>query len=428
MAESAVSVSVAARSPMGLAWRKLRRHTLSLYGGMILAVLYLAMIFAEFLSPYVYSEGVKEKAYFWPTIIHWRDEHGRLTRPYIYNGYRLTDAEFREHYVEGRPENAALIAERLRIPIEQVDTRRYPIRFLVRRGPSRKIWGLWESRLHLFGIETDADRMPESPAQPAASEGAGEGTATPVNPAEVRNRPMLYLLGADHLGRDIFSRLLYGSRVSLTIGIVSVLISFSIGMLLGGISGYFSGTTDVVIQRLCEMMMMVPGFYLLLALRSSFDAAKMSSTQIYFAVVIILSFIGWAGMARVIRGMVLGVSRSEYVLAARALGASNLRIIIRHVLPSTLSYAIVTATLAIPAGMLGESGLSFLGLGIQDPEASWGNMLQQTMNIVNIRYYPWLLAPGFLIFISVVAFQFLGDGLRDAFDPRTIVRAERKKE
>ena len=424
MPDAAPAAPVAARSPMAMAWRKLRRHTLSLYGGLILAVLYFVMIFAEVLSPYLYSEGAKDKAYFWPTIIHWRDDQGRLCRPFIYNGYRLTDADFREHYVEGRPENAALIAERLRIPIEQVDTRTYPIRFWIRRGPPRKIWGLWESRLHLFGIETEADRLRQSPA---AGAGAGEASAAPA-PSELRNPPMLYLLGADHLGRDILSRLLYGSRVSLTIGIVSVLISFSIGMLLGGISGYFSGTTDVVIQRLCEMMMMVPGFYLLLALRSSFDAAKLSSTQIYFAVVIILSFIGWAGMARVIRGMVLGVSRSEYVLAARALGASNLRIIVRHVLPSTLSYAIVTATLAIPAGMLGESGLSFLGLGIQDPEASWGNMLQQTMNIVNIRYYPWLLAPGFLIFVSVVAFQFLGDGLRDAFDPRTIVRPAKKKE
>jgi peptide/nickel transport system permease protein len=411
----AVSHEIRARSPLSLAWSKLNRHTMSLYGGMILLVLYLLMIFADFISPYTYYEGAKDKSYFWPTIVHWRDEAGKWTRPYVFNGYRLTDSEFKEHYVEGRPENAARIAEWLGLPPEQVDTKAYPIRFWVRRGPGRKLFGLVESRLHLFGIVTESDA--------AASRGGAGGPAL----AENRNPPMLYVLGADHLGRDMLSRLCYGSRVSLTIGIVSVLISFSIGMLLGGISGYFSGTTDVVIQRLCEMMMMVPGFYLLLALRSSFDAARLSSTQIYFAVVVILSFIGWAGMARTVRGMVLGVSRSEYVLAARALGGSSLRVILRHVLPSTLSYAIVTATLAIPAGMLGESGLSFLGLGIQDPEASWGNMLQQTMNIVNIRYYPWLLAPGVMIFISVVAFQFLGDGLRDAFDPRTIVRASGRK-
>ncbi len=429
MAEAS-SPSAPARTPLGLAWRKLRRHSLSLYGGIILALLYLAMLFADVLAPYHYAEGAKDKAYFWPTIVHWRTPEGRWTRPYIYNGYRLLDENFEEHYVEGKPENAALIAARLRIAPEQVDTRAYPLRFGVRRGEPRPIFfGLAISRWRLFGIETEDDRRWRPPVAADTAAAKQEAPAVTADPrAGQRNPPMFYLLGSDHLGRDIFSRLLYGSRVSLTIGIVAVLISFSIGMLLGGISGYFSGTTDVVIQRLCEMMMMVPGFYLLLALRSSFDAAKMSSTQIYFAVVIILSFIGWAGMARTVRGMVLGVSRGEYTLAARALGASNLRVILRHVLPSTLSYAIVTATLAIPSGMLGESGLSFLGLGIQDPEASWGNMLQQTMNIVNIRYYPWLLAPGFLIFVAVVAFQFLGDGLRDAFDPRTIVQAAKKKE
>ncbi len=386
-----------ARSPLAMAGRKLLRHRLSFYGGLILALLYALMLLADFVSPYVYDEGAKDKNHFWPTIVHWRDSEGRLTRPHVFNGYKLTDANFKEHYVEGRKENVALIAAWLDLDPDDVDTRAYPVRFLVRRGPQRKLFGLFETRVRLFGIETGADLE----ADP--------------------NPPMLYLLGADHLGRCVFSRLLYGSRVSLTIGLVAVAISFSIGMLLGGISGYFSGTTDVVVQRACEMMMMVPGFYLLLALRSSFDAARLSSTQIYFAVVVILSFIGWAGMARTIRGMTLGVANSEYVLAARALGASHGRIVARHVLPSTLSYAIVTATLAIPAGMLGESGLSFLGLGIQEPQASWGNMLQETMNIVNIRYYPWLLAPGFMIFIAVVAFQFLGDGLRDAFDPRTIV-------
>jgi peptide/nickel transport system permease protein len=397
MTDVARPVDTRARSPLALAWRKLRRHRLSLYGGLILGVLYLLMLFADFVSPYAYNESVKDKSHFWPTIIHWRDANGRLTRPYVYNGYRLTDAEFREHYAEGRPENVARIAANLDIDPAEVDTRAYPLRLLVRRGEPRKLFGLVETRLRLFGLDL------------------------PAEVARGPNPPVLHLLGADGTGRCVFSRLLYGSRVSLTIGLVSVVISFSIGMLLGGISGYFSGTTDVVVQRICEMMMMVPGFYLLLALRSSFDAARLSSTQIYFAVVIILSFIGWAGMARTIRGMTLGVANSEYVLAARALGASHGRVIMRHVLPSTLSYAIVTATLAIPAGMLGESGLSFLGLGIQDPQASWGNMLQETMNIVHIRHYPWLLAPGILIFVSVVAFQFLGDGLRDAFDPRTIV-------
>ncbi len=391
-----------ARSPLALAWRKLLRHRLSLYGGLILAVLYTLMLLADFVSPYRYDEGIRDKSHFWPTIVHWRDANGSWVGPHVYNGYRLADANFEEHYVEGRPENAERIAAWLDLDPAEVDTRAYPVSLLARRGPERRLFGLVRTNRRLFGIEpeeTDEDRP---------------------------NPPALYLLGADGLGRCVFSRLLYGARVSLTIGLVAVAISFSIGMLLGGISGYFSGTTDIVIQRACEMMMMVPGFYLLLALRSSFDAARLTSTQIYFAVVIILSFIGWAGMARTIRGMTLGVARNEYVLAARALGASHGRVILRHVLPSTLSYAIVTATLAIPAGMLGESGLSFLGLGIQDPQASWGNMLQESMNIVNIRHYPWLLAPGVMIFLSVVAFQFLGDGLRDAFDPRTIVGGKKR--
>lgn len=389
-----------ARRLGSLAWRKFRRHTLSVVGGMILLLLYASALLAPFLSPYHYAESSKAKEFFWPTIVHWRDG-GRLSRPFVYNGYKLIGPDFEPHYVEGRPENAALIAERLGLPLEKVDTTRYPIRFLVRRPDAAASGADAPRRLHLFGL--DESRSPLAPDDP--------------------HFPRFYLLGSDPLGRDLFTRLLYGSRVSLSIGILTVLIVFSIGMLVGGISGYFGGTTDVVIQRICEMMMMVPGFYLLLALRSSFDASKMSSTQIFFAVVIILAFIGWAGMARVIRGMVMGVSRNEYVLAARALGAGNLRVIVRHVLPSTLSYAIVGATLGIPGAMLGESGLSFIGLGIQEPEASWGNMIEMARNLVVLRWHPWVLAPGALIFIAIVAFQFLGDGLRDAFDPRTIVGA-----
>lgn len=401
-----------AARPRRVAWRKFRRHTLSIYGGVILLLLYAAALLAGFLSPYHYTESARAKEYFWPTIVRWRDGDGRWTRPYVHNAYKIPGPHFEPHYVEARPENAPLIAERLEMGIDEVDTTRYPVRFLVRRPDAnpdrRRPLGFLSRRgaadappmrLHLFGI--DEARSPLDRDDP--------------------HFPMLFLLGSDHLGRDLFSRLLYGSRVSLSIGIVVVLITFSIGMLIGGISGYFGGTVDVVIQRICEMMMMVPGFYLLLALRSSFDPARMTSTQIYFAVVILLAIIGWAGMARVIRGMVLGVSRNEYVIAARALGAGNLRVIVRHVLPTTWSYAIVAATLGVPGAMLMESGLSFIGLGIQEPQASWGNMIEMTRNLVVIRWYPWLLAPGVMIFISIVAFQFLGDGLRDAFDPRSVI-------
>ena len=188
------------------------------------------------------------------------------------------------------------------------------------------------------------------------------------------NRPMLFLLGADNFGRDVLSRLLYGGRISLSVGLIGVAITFVLGMLVGGASGYFGGRTDIAIQRLCEMLMLIPGFYLLLSLRAAIPA-NWSSFQTYVAIIAILSFIGWAGLARTIRGLVLSISSMDYVTSARAMGVPDRLVIVRHVLPNTLSYAIVSATMSIPGYILGESGLSLLGLGIQDPEASWGNML-----------------------------------------------------
>lgn len=227
----------------------------------------------------------------------------------------------------------------------------------------------------------------------------------------------IYLLGADSRGRDLFSRILYGSRVSLSIGLVGVAISFIIGTVLGGISGYFGGKVDNIIMRLCEMVMMIPGFYLMLALRAAFPP-RLSSVQVYFLIVVIMSFIGCAGLARVVRGMAISIREKEYVLAAQALGQSPLSIITKHILPNTFSYTIVALSISIPGYILGESALSLLGLGIQDPHASWGNLLSEAMAIAQIRFHPWILIPGIFIFITVMAFNFLGDGLRDAFDPK----------
>ncbi len=228
----------------------------------------------------------------------------------------------------------------------------------------------------------------------------------------------IFLLGTDSFGRDIFSRLLSGGRISLSVGLVGVFISFLLGLLLGGISGYYGGKLDFILMRITELVMAFPGFYLILALRAVFPVS-LSSAQVYLLIVGILSFIGWASLGRVIRGMVLSLREEDYVLAGQALGLSNFRIIWRHILPNTLSYTITAATLSIPGYILGESALSLLGLGIQEPIPSWGNMLATAVgNISMVVNYPWVLSSGFLIFIAVLAYNFLGDGLRDIFDPK----------
>ena len=227
----------------------------------------------------------------------------------------------------------------------------------------------------------------------------------------------IYLFGGDQLGRDIFTRVLYGSRIALTIGIVGVVISYSLGMVLGGISGFFGGTIDNFLQRFGELLMTFPQFYLLLAFRAVIPE-KLPSTQVYLMIVLILSIIRWPGVARIVRGMVLSLREMEFVVAALAIGASPLRIIVRHILPNTFSQIIVLVTLSIPGFILGEAALSFLDLGIREPQASWGNMLATAQDITALTHYPWILIPGFFIIITVVAFNFLGDGLRDALDPK----------
>jgi peptide/nickel transport system permease protein len=279
------------------------------------------------------------------------------------------------------------LADPANLVFEEDRSRVVPLRFFV-RGSSYRMFGWLRSDRHLFGVE-----------------------------APYR----LFLLGADPAGRDVFSRLLYGSQVSLTVGLLGLAISFTIGLLLGGISGYFGGWIDTVIMRSTELLLSIPGLYLIIALRGIFPT-QLPSQQVYLAIVVILAFIGWAGLARIIRGMVLSIRRQEYVAAAEALGMSRLRIIARHILPNTLSFVIVAATISIPGYILGEIVLSFLGVGVQEPAASWGNMLGQARNPRAIASFPWLLfVPGSAIFLTVMAFNFLGDGLRDALDPRKVL-------
>ncbi len=344
---------------------KFSANRLAVFCLVLLAIIHGAALFADFLAPYAFSNEDRTFSYAPPSKIHLRDEHGRWRSPFIY-GRTITFNEFHKREYKDQ--------------IEQ----KYSLQFFIKGDPYKILW-LIPCSLHFFGAKDDG---------------------------------RFYLLGADARGRDMFSRLLHGAKVSLSIGIIGVLISFTIGLLVGGAAGYYGGTVDDVLMRMCEMFMLFPGFYLLLALRAVVPA-NFNSVQVYFAIIVILSFIGWASLARVIRGMCLSLREREFVLAAKTMGLSDLTIIVRHILPHTLSYSLIAVMLSIPGYILAESSLSLIGLGIQDPYASWGNLLAEAMGIVKIKFAPWILWPGFFIFITVMCFNVVGDALRDALDPKS---------
>jgi peptide/nickel transport system permease protein len=357
---------IRARSPSEILWLKLRRNRTAMIGLYTLAVMYAAAILAGFIAPYSYDNARHDLPFYPPMItrIHIFDDQGHLSRPFVYH----------------------LVPVDRQLATYRDDTsRRYPLRLFVRGDRYHILW-LIRSNIHLFGVDEPGH---------------------------------IFLFGSDKVGQDIFSRILYGAQVSLSIGIVGILISTIIGMIVGGIAGYFGGVADFVIMRTVEIMLALPSLYFILILRQAFGTG-MSSVHIYFIIVIILAFIGWATEARVIRGMVMSIKEQEYVIAARAMGFSNARIIIRHILPNTFSFVIVTATLSVPFFILSEVALSFLGVGIQEPEASWGNMLVAAQSNRYLTDFPWVLIPGVFIFLAVMAWNFLGDGLRDAADPRTL--------
>ena len=335
----------------------------------VLALIYLALFFADFLAPYSKDFSDRTMAYVPPSKIFIIDENKKLSRPYTYNYIRNFDEE------------------NLRITYDFDRSRKHYLKFFG-KGEPYKFLGIIPMERHL--VTTDKDGR-------------------------------LFLLGADINGRDVFSRLLFGGRISMTIGFLALFVLFPIGLLYGGIAGYFGGVVDTLMMRFAEAVMSIPSFYLLIILASILPSG-MTSIQRFMLIVIILALIGWAGFARVVRGMVLSIKNREFVQAAKSIGASRLRIIVKHILPQTASFVIVAMTLSVPSYILSESGLSFLGLGIQQPDASWGNMLKEAQEYTNIIYRPWLLTPGFLIFIAVLAFNLIGDTIRDVLDPKSKVR------
>lgn len=335
----------------------------------VLGIIYFALFFADFIAPYPKDFSDRTMAYVPPSKIFTIDENGKFSKPYTYNYKREFD-----------PND-------LKIVYTLDRSQKHYVKFFA-KGQPYKFLGLIPMKRHL--VTTDSDGR-------------------------------LFLLGTDINGRDVFSRLLFGGRISMTIGFLALFVLFPIGLLYGGIAGYFGGKTDMIMMRFAEAVMSIPSFYLLIILASILPSG-MTSVQRFMLIVVILALIGWAGFARVVRGMVLSIKNQEYVQAAKSIGASRLRIIVKHILPQTTSFVIVAMTLSVPSYILSESGLSFLGLGIQQPDASWGNMLKEAQEYTNIIYRPWLLTPGFLIFVAVLAFNLIGDTIRDVLDPKSKVR------
>ncbi|MFO7170104.1 MAG: ABC transporter permease, partial [Chloroflexota bacterium] len=302
-----------------------------------------------------------------PTRIHIRDTDGNFRLPFVYGMKRDRDpVTLRPTFVE----DTSVI---------------HPIKLFVQGSPY-KLWGIIPSNLHLFGIETAPEEQ------------------------------MLFLVGADRLGRDLFSRIVYGARISLTIGLVGVLLSLIFGIILGGVSGYYGGMVDNVVQRIIEFVRSIPAIPLWMGLSAALPP-NWPVVWVYFGITVILSLISWTGLARVVRGRFLALREEDFVLAARLVGSSEMRIILRHMVPSFLSYIIATLTLAIPGMILAETGLSFIGLGLRAPAISWGVLLQEAQNLRSVALAPWVLSPGLAVVISILAFNFVGDGLRDAADP-----------
>jgi len=346
-----------------LMWWKLRRHRLAVICGVILALNYATIMFSEVIAPYNLHTRNTEFIYSPPQSVHLFHD-GEFIGPFVYGrGYELDMDILKRNY----PENRSIVQ---------------PLRFFC-QGDSYRFWGLFEARFHF------------------------------VCPPE---NGTFFLLGTDRLGRDMLSRITYGARISLTIGLVGIIISFTFGILIGGLAGYYGGWVDASVQRLIEVIRSFPELPLWMAL-SAVLPVNWSPILIFFGITVILALLDWTGLARAVRSKLLSLREEDYCSAAELMGARPGRIIGRHLLPGFMSHLIASATLSIPAMILGETALSFLGLGLRPPVTSWGVLLNEAQNINVVALYPWLLFPVVPVVLIILTFNFFGDGLRDAADP-----------
>ncbi|PBC10517.1 ABC transporter permease [Mesorhizobium sp. WSM3859] len=350
-------------SQLRLMWWKFRRHRLALISGIFLAALYLGILICEFLAPYNLHTRNMDYIYSPPQWVHLFHD-GQFVGPFVYGRQMTLDMDtLKRNYMD-----------------KQDDVQR--IRFFC-KGDSYLFWGLIEGDRHL------------------------------VCPAE---NGQLFLAGTDRLGRDVLSRIIYGARISLTIGLVGIAFSFLLGIVIGGLAGYHGGMFDLIVQRIIEVLQSIPSIPLWLAL-AAIMPITWSPILIYFGITVILGLLHWTGLARAVRSKLLALREEDYVLAAQLMGASSSRIIRRHLIPGFMSHLIATATISIPGMILGETALSFLGLGLRAPITSWGILLTEARSVSVIAFYPWLLLPILPVILVILAFNFLGDGLRDAADP-----------
>ena len=415
-------------SPWHHAKVKFLRNRIAVTGGVIVILLYLSACFAGFLSPYDWSESSPDAAGTPPMLLgsyELREIPGTAQDGRPVTSYRRRWRWFRGgvHFTDQdgnftfRPHVHPVVE--VQVPDERGDlqyvrgcvdpTVSLPVRFFVLAAEPHEVasvlgFGQVMGRIRLFGVE----------APPGMVGSAG-----------------IHLFGTDSLGRDLLTRILYGAQISLSVGVICIIVTMTLGMLVGGFAGYLGGWFDWAAMRVVEVFLSVPDLYLMIVLggvlrQVTINGRPLSSRMTYLSIVLIMAFVGWAARARVIRGMVLSIKTNDFVVAARAVGVGTTRILGLHVLPNTISFAIVSATLAIPGYILGEVSLSFLGLGIQEPEASWGNMLREAQQSSVLLESPWVVVPGIFIFLTVLAFNFLGDGLRDALDPKAVILKKTK--